>query len=131
LLCSDGLTVPVPVTEIAALLRLNKPPGAIVQHLLNAARDRAGTDNIAVLVIDCAGGPEVTVPPERQRGATDDEPEEARPLQYSGPELLLLGIEEIDLDARPSFHMVPRDSANQPLEQALCALLDRNGQRDE
>ena len=41
----------------------------------------------------------------------------------SMPELLLLGIEEIDVDRGPGFQLVPSDSATADLTRALDDLI--------
>ena len=119
MLCSDGLSVPVSASDIAETLAIDKPPGAIVQHLLNLANDAGGRDNIAILVLDCTGGPRTTLPPDLRVRATDFMTQPARPEQASGPELLLLGIEELDVEGSQPFQLVPSDSASEGLVEAL------------
>jgi serine/threonine protein phosphatase PrpC len=51
LICSDGLTGPVPDDTIAAHLRANPRPEAACQALVNAANEAGGPDNIATLVV--------------------------------------------------------------------------------
>jgi protein phosphatase len=114
LLCTDGLSEPVPAAEIAEQLTLPKPPGAIVQHLLNLVAEANGRDNVGIVVLDCSGGPPATLPAGPSRPAPPPRVDEA-----SGPELLLLGIEEIDLDDSQPFRVVPRDSASEDLSEAL------------
>jgi protein phosphatase len=88
LLCSDGLSGPVPATAIAAALSAASPPEAIVESLLFLAKSSKGNDNIAALVIECTDGPTgdsvPPPPPSREADARAD------------PELLILGIEELD-----------------------------------
>ena len=118
LLCSDGLSVPVSASALADTLDLDKPPGAIVQHLLNLANEAAGRDNIAALVVDCTGGPETTIPLDpRTQVAKPRSP--ARPSEPSEPELLLLAIEEIELGGRP-LQVVPPNSVSDGLAEALA-----------
>jgi serine/threonine protein phosphatase PrpC len=119
LLCSDGLSVPVSAAALADTLDLDKPPGAIVQHLLNLANEAAGRDNIAVLVVDCAGGPETTIPLDPRTRATKPQAP-ARPAEPSEPELLLLGIEEVDLAGSRPLQVVPPNSASDGLAEALA-----------
>jgi len=119
LLCSDGLSVPVSASDLADTLDLDKPPGAIVQHLLNLANEAAGRDNIAVLIVDCTGGPETAIPPDPRARVPKPRPP-ARPSDPSQPELLLLGIEEIELTGGRPLQMVPQNSASDGLAQALA-----------
>ncbi|HWZ89339.1 MAG TPA: protein phosphatase 2C domain-containing protein [Polyangiaceae bacterium] len=99
LLCSDGLSGPVSAPEIATALAREELPTEIAQRLIQLANDAGGPDNIAVLVLHCHGGhvhalPADSVPPP---------PPElfSMPGDYdndrSDPELLILGIEDLDL----------------------------------
>ncbi len=119
LFCSDGLSVPVSASDLADTLDLDKPPGAIVQHLLNLANEAGGRDNIAVLVLDCTGGPETTIPLDPRAQVSKPQPP-ARPAEPSQPELLLLGIEEIDLAGARPLQVVPPNSASDGLTEALA-----------
>lgn len=91
LLCSDGLSNMVTTEEIAETLGASEAPAPIVERFIAIANASGGMDNIAALVIECAGGhdrarPADSVPP----------PDAARAAMASEPELLILGIEEID-----------------------------------
>jgi protein phosphatase len=96
LLCSDGLSGPVPGNELAALLAKAEPPADTAEQLVGLANRKGGPDNIAALVIDCQGGhpsglPADSVPPP---------PGEERELaveELSDPELLILGIVDVDV----------------------------------
>jgi PPM family protein phosphatase len=115
LLCSDGLSGPVPALDLAHALGAKTDPDGIVADLVRRANDGGGRDNIAALVIECTHGPEADSVPPPPPGvlAMTREAEAA-----SDPELLILGIEELtSLDA---------DSASDDLIHALEALL---GQR--
>lgn len=96
LLCSDGLSGPVPAPFIAELLRQPEPAERVCANLLMAANAAGGPDNISAVVIDCATGPDTALPlgpsepPPTLRESDDD------------PELLILGSEEIELDDRGS-----------------------------
>lgn len=90
LLCSDGLSGPVPADRIAALLSGAATPEAATEALIEAALDAGGPDNIAAVVMRCAGQAiegRATLP-----GFTtlDD---------FDAPELLLVGIDELELSA--------------------------------
>jgi protein phosphatase len=94
LLCSDGLHGMLSAEELAETLGRHEPPEATVRRLIAIANTAGGPDNIAALVIDCQGGHEHARPadelgsPESARGRHLTEP--------SDPELLILGIEELD-----------------------------------
>jgi protein phosphatase len=93
LLCSDGLSGPVPSADIAHLLGAKGDPEALVKDLIFSANAAGGPDNIAALVVECTQGPESeSVPP--------PPPISSREERRSDPELLILGIEELEsLDA--------------------------------
>ena len=84
LLSSDGLHALTHPDELADILAFGKAPEASVRRLIELANAAGGTDNISALVIECQGGPDRARP-------TD---ETSRPAD---PELLILGIEELDL----------------------------------
>jgi len=114
LLCSDGLSGPVPPTDLAHALGAEAEPEAIVQDLIRRANEAGGRDNIAALLIECTQGPEAdSVPPPPVGVLEMTRAAEAR----ADPELLILGIEELEsLDA---------DSASDDLLQALQKLLGK------
>ena len=99
LLCSDGLSGPVSAPEMANALGLDETPAQIVQRLIELANAAGGPDNIAALVLHCQGGhtralPAESVPPpppELFSMPGDFDPE------GSNPELLILGIEDLDI----------------------------------
>ncbi len=114
LLCSDGLSGPVPATELAAALSAKTAPEAIAADLIERANAAGGRDNIAALLIECTHGPEAdSVPPPPAGVLQMTREAESR----SDPELLILGIEELEsLDA---------DSASDDLLKALETLLGK------
>ncbi|MEM9751963.1 MAG: protein phosphatase 2C domain-containing protein [Planctomycetota bacterium] len=69
LLCSDGVTDPVPDATVFALLESREDPNAACAALIEAANDAGGPDNITAIVIDYFGPRPVTdadrVPPKR------------------------------------------------------------------
>lgn len=93
LLCSDGLSGPVVATELAELLALAEPTGAVADRLVARALDHGGPDNVTALVIDCQGGHQVALPadsvPPPRPGTNAEEAAE--------PELLILGIQDLDV----------------------------------
>lgn len=50
LLCSDGLTDMLDEAEIAAMLGADQEPAIVARHLIDAAIDRGGRDNVSVIV---------------------------------------------------------------------------------
>jgi PPM family protein phosphatase len=114
LLCSDGLSGQVPATELLLALSAKTAPEAIVVDLVARANAAGGRDNIAALLIECTHGPEAdSVPPPPPGVLQMTREAESR----SDPELLILGIEELEsLDA---------DSASDDLIQALETLLGK------
>lgn len=109
-LCSDGLYAPLPASTIAAVLREVSDADAAAQLLVDRANEAGGPDNIAVVVIDCASGPELALP----SGMSAPPP---APLEHyiPDPELLILGVEDIDLD----------DTASDELLQSLGEIFNR------
>ncbi len=114
LLCSDGLSAPLPAGTIAEILNLESDTEAAVQTLIALANDAGGPDNIAVVVVDCPGGAEQALPVERI-SIVDDAPA----YRSSDPELLILGIEELDLSGA-------LDDAGDDLIRALADVLGRH-----
>jgi serine/threonine protein phosphatase PrpC len=93
LLCSDGLSSPVSGAQIARLLAADATPDVVSQNLIEAAHEAGAPDNIGVLVIDVLGERDSALPMDTAR---DVEPG-TRGYMSSEPELLILGIEELDL----------------------------------
>ena len=56
LLCSDGLTRMVPEAEVAKAIRTFQEPQEICDHLIAAANENGGADNITVVVVEVTGG---------------------------------------------------------------------------
>jgi protein phosphatase len=111
LLCSDGLYAPLSANTIAAILRDTRDGERATQQFIDEANAMGGPDNIAVVVIDCAGGPEVALP----SGLSAPPPVPAE--QYRpDPELLILGVEDVDLD----------DTASDELLQSLWEIFKKN-----
>ncbi len=99
LLCSDGLSGPVSAPEIAAALGQDDTPQRIATRLIELANAAGGPDNIAVLVLHCRGGHSDALPADSVPPA----PAEVFELpgdfdsDHSDPELLILGIEDMDI----------------------------------
>ena len=89
LLCSDGLSGPVPAEQLAAALASAAGPDAVTQELIDRANALGGPDNVTAVVIDAVATPDVPYHPpsfsEPRLESFDDD-----------PEILILGIEELD-----------------------------------
>lgn len=96
LLCSDGLSGPVPAVELAQILSLKLAPELVVDRLIAAANEHGGPDNIAALVVDCSGGHQAALPAD---SVPPPDPEERTLLGELSlePELLILGIQDLDV----------------------------------
>ncbi|MEZ4226536.1 MAG: protein phosphatase 2C domain-containing protein [Polyangiaceae bacterium] len=107
LLCSDGISSFLPAWELAEVMRTEKTPDAAVSSLIARANAAGGQDNMAAVVIDCTQGAAQAIPiepPAVRVGKT--------PIRSSDPELLILGIEDLDLSG-------PTDAATDDLIRAL------------
>ena len=67
-LCSDGLTAHVADGEIAAVLTAADPQKA-VDGLLSLTLERGASDNVSIIVVDCAEPPPPPILPEAGRAA--------------------------------------------------------------
>lgn len=114
LLCTDGLTGPLPPQRIARVLASRASPEETVQSLIAMANDAGGPDNVAALVIACDDVPLPAFPVDTR--ASDAE--YYYPENTSDPELLILGIEEMEMSKL-------RDSASDDLLEALGALMGK------
>ncbi len=97
LLCSDGLSGPVPAQELADVLAKAETPTQIVEQLLTRANAHGGPDNVAALIIDCQGGHKTALPAD----SVPPPPPEVLAMfdesATSEPELLILGIQDLDV----------------------------------
>lgn len=96
LLCSDGLSGPVPASELSEVLSQPESPDHIAAALVARANAHGGPDNIAALIIDCQGGHTAALPADRASAPP------AERLTPSGetlaePELLILGIQDLEV----------------------------------
>ncbi len=87
----------MPATEMAKVLARPEEPAAIAEQLLSLAIVHGAPDNVAALIIDCQGGhtsalpaDSVPPPPPELLAAMLAEPS-------SEPELLILGIQDLDV----------------------------------
>ena len=113
LLCSDGLSGAVEAGAIARALAQRAEPAAIAKELIRLANEAKGRDNISALVVECVGGPDAdSVPP--PAGA----PSRVLEAENLEPELLILGIEELET--------LDRQSASDDLLRALEGLVKKS-----
>jgi protein phosphatase len=119
LLCTDGLTGPVHADALAAALATGEPPEKVCQELVRLANEAGGPDNIGAVVIDCKAGPARAVPRHVPPPPPAIYEMSRRAVASSDPELLILGIE--DLDLRRAV-----DSASDDLLRALEQLVDKD-----
>jgi PPM family protein phosphatase len=126
LLCSDGLSNRVSHPALAQILGRPEPPEALVRSLIDAANEAGGDDNIAAVAILC----------EPAKPAASDRPmgfagarrasEPAPPLlnrDDSVPEIMLIGIEEVDLGPAAAIRMVPAQEPDPELLDTLGQLM--------
>ncbi|HEY6080954.1 MAG TPA: protein phosphatase 2C domain-containing protein [Polyangiaceae bacterium] len=97
LLCSDGLSGPVPAAEMAVVLSGGGSADAAVTRLIELANERGGPDNVASLVIDCQGGHKTAVPADSVPPPPPEVYALAAEAMGSEPELLILGIQDLDV----------------------------------
>jgi protein phosphatase len=96
LLCSDGLSGPVPAQDLADVLAKPESPLQIAERLLVLANEKGGPDNVAALIIDCQGGHKTAMPAD---SVPPPPPEVLAMFEESTaePELLILGIQDLDV----------------------------------
>jgi len=97
LLCSDGLSGPVPAAEMAVVLSGGGSADAAVTRLIELANERGGPDNVAALVIDCQGGHKTAMPADSVPPPPPEVYALAAEAMGSEPELLILGIQDLDV----------------------------------
>jgi protein phosphatase len=112
LFCSDGLSSVVAPEEIVRVLALREPVEDVAYRLIELANAAGGPDNISALVLECTlTGASESLDSVRQLATSVDDFEE-------DPEILILGIEELDPNERPY-------TASDGLLQALGELIKR------
>jgi serine/threonine protein phosphatase PrpC len=114
-LASDGLSGPVPAAEIATTLGQGDAPQLTASRLIEQANAAGGPDNIAVLVLHCQAEQAPALPAESSPSAPADVPGDFEP-DRSDPELLILGIEDLDIAEG-------KESASDGLFKALGELI--------
>jgi protein phosphatase len=125
LLCTDGLSNKVSAVEISEAMGRQEAPEETVHRLIAMANAAGGEDNIAAVVIVC------DAVPDRPRSVhPSNVPAPRRPSSVPGviteesvPEIMLIGIEDLDLDALGGLHVLPKESANEGLFSAVRDLM--------
>jgi serine/threonine protein phosphatase PrpC len=125
LLCTDGLSNALTPADLSDAICRDVAPDETVRHLIDMANAAGGDDNIAAVVIVCDSVPErprsfhpSNIPaPRRQAQSPGSTTEE------SVPEIMLLGIEEIDLDTLGGLRVLPKESASEGLFAAVRDLM--------
>ena len=117
LLCTDGLSDMLSPMELLEALGADSAPEETVRRLINRANAAGGDDNIAAIVVACDAVPgkprsvhPSNIPTRRWQTTTTEE---------SAPEIMLLGIEEVDLNTLGGIHVLPKNSANEGLLSAV------------
>jgi PPM family protein phosphatase len=123
LLCSDGLTNHLSASELADAMSQGGSPDETVRRLISMANEAGGEDNIAAVVIACEAVPDR---PRSVHPSNVPAPRRSPPkmiTEESVPEIMLLGIEEIDLETIDGLRVLPKDSANEGLFSAVRDLM--------
>ena len=121
LICSDGLSSYVEPVEIESVVRMELPPSAVVQELINQANSMGGRDNIAALVIDVEIDDGVTAEHPSQHPTIPD-------MDEDSPEVMILGMESVEIGTDPQMHVVSSDSVDSRLLTEIGDVL-RRGRR--
>lgn len=100
LLCSDGLSGPVPAPDLAKALKDGTNSVETAAHLIELANAAGGPDNIGAIVLHCE-----IAQARAQRAASIAPPAFVGPEDYeqdqTDPELLILGIENLEITEPP------------------------------
>ncbi len=127
ILCTDGLSTPVPHTEIHDLASSGDAPHELVARLVEAANRRGGPDNVAAVVMDVEFAFDDDESPTLVYDRDSSLPfsEEFLPRgAASNPELLITGIQDFDEDA-------PRDQASDDFLSLLVRLTEEPDEEDD
>jgi protein phosphatase len=111
LLCSDGLSNPLTHRQIADILGSGQPVDDVVDAFIQLGNEKGGDDNIAALIVHCAEGTDLPRIEDHRAAAAARLGRFARTSEDSTPEIMILGIEDIDLDSNlrvlPALSMTP------------------------
>jgi len=119
LLCSDGLSNPLTHGQIAATLGLDVPVDDIVDAFIQRANENGGDDNIAALVVACAEGADLPRIEDHRAAAVAKLGRFAarKTSEDSMPEIMIIGIEEVDVDA--NIRVLPARSITAGQQNAI------------
>jgi PPM family protein phosphatase len=125
LLCTDGLSNMVGPAGLSEAICREAALDEIVRRLIDMANAAGGHDNIAAVVISCDA-----VPDRPRSFHPSNIPAPRRPLAPAGatteesvPEIMLIGIEDVDLDALGGIPVLPKQSASEGLFTAVRDLM--------
>jgi len=119
LLCSDGLWSMLTHDQMAETLGADRSPEQIVVSLIALANREGGDDNIAAVVIQCEPGSDRSgVKEHRASVATRAAKPVAAPREESFPEIMIIGIEEVDLE--PNIRVLPERSMSAGEQDAVA-----------
>jgi protein phosphatase len=125
LLCSDGLSNMLTPADLSEAMCRDVAPEQTVRKLIDMANAAGGEDNIAAIVIACDAIPDrprsfhpSNIPAPRRQA-----PPPGSTTEESVPEIMLLGIEEVDLDTLSDLHVLPKESASEGLFSAVRDLM--------
>jgi hypothetical protein len=116
LLCSDGLSDTLDEDVMSDMLAIDRSPDDIVRTLVHKALERDARDNIAAIVVSAAlADGAVAVP--RVIHTVRRPSSMPPPGGGSDPEIVILG--EADEDGEPHLHVVPSESVDESVLEAL------------
>lgn len=127
LLCSDGLSNKLSHAEIRGMLALHADPADAARALVQAANDAGGDDNIAAVVVICERPSEhANLPAQSAFGSVRSIPSPESAVgagrEDSHPEIMLIGLEEVELDPNP-VRVIPAECASSALLEAVEDLI--------
>lgn len=134
LLCSDGLSDVVNNEQIADVLSLDSEVDELVRVLLDMALEGGATDNVAIILIDCAlsGATAETStrplkkltpgPMPRVAGPRGIRPRLDTITEENAPEIVLFR-DGADRESAPLIHVVPLESGTQDVLDAVTGVM--------
>jgi protein phosphatase len=117
LLCSDGLSNSLTHAQIAATLGMDAPVDDVVDAFIALANESGGEDNIAALVVACAEGTDLPRIEDNRAKAVKRLGRFARSSDDSTPEIMIIGIEEVDVEA--NIRVLPARSMTAGQQDAI------------
>ncbi len=118
LLCSDGLWSMLTDEQMAETLGGNRLPEQIVGSLIALANRAGGDDNIAAVVIQCEPGSDGSSVKEHRSVTTRAAKPVTAPREESFPEIMIIGIEEVEIE--PNIRVLPERSMSAGEQDAVA-----------